>query len=143
MSATNEAVARRFYDEVLNKGKVNLIDELATPDFVEHEEIPGIEPNLAGVKMFINAIRTGFPDIKATVNDVISQGDKVVCHVTMRGTHKGTFLDIPATGREINVNAIDIMEFREGKASAHWGVTDNLTMMTQLGIVPARGEPKP
>ena len=83
------------------------------------------------------ALRQAFPDLHVTVDEMLSDGDKVVIRSTMKGTHKGTFMNIPATGKPISVEGIDIVRISYGRAVEHWGVTDNLTMMQQLGLVPA------
>ena len=133
----NKALVRRFVDEIVNAGNLDLLDELVSADFVEHEAFPGFpttgpEAPRAAMEMF----RTAFPDFQFTVDDMIAEGDKVVVRATMSGTHKGEFLGIPPTNKGIKVPFIDIIEFREGKATAHWGVTDQAAMMEQLGLAP-------
>ena len=137
--AKNTAVMKRFYDEVVNQGKLDLIDELVADNFVDHEETPGIPADKAGLKTFMTAFRSAFPDLKFTVNDLAASGDKVWVYITITGTHKGTFMDIPATGKQISVNGFDIVRFADGKAVEHWGLTDSMTMMTQLGVMGEEG----
>ena len=133
----NKALTRRFYDEVINKGNLDLIDELVSADFVEHEEFPGLpttgpEAPKAALGMFMAA----FPDLQITAGDMIAEGDKVVVQATMSGTHTGEFMGIPPTNKSFSVPAIDIIEIRDGKATAHWGLTDQGAMMAQLGLAP-------
>ncbi|MEK6911866.1 MAG: ester cyclase [Candidatus Thermoplasmatota archaeon] len=141
-SHTNEAMLRRFYDEAFSKGKLSAIDELADRNFVDHEHppYPGFKSGIEGVKQIISAMRTGFPDLQIAVNEVIPQGDKVVARVTLSGTHKGTFMDIPPTGKRVSFEGIDIVRFSGGKAVEHWGLTDNMGLFTQLGAIPAPGQ---
>jgi len=140
-SHTNEAVLRRFYDEVFSKGKLSVVDELADRNFVDHEPpLPGFKSGIEGVKQLINAMRTGFPDLQVAVNEVISHGDKVVARATFSGTHKGAFMNIPPTGKRVAFEGIDIVRFSGGKAAEHWGVTDNLGLLTQLGAIPPPGQ---
>ena len=81
-----------------------------------------------------------FPDLRMTPEDVLSSGDKVVVRVKATGTHQGDFMGVPATGRSIDVQLIDIVRFGDdGLAHEHWGVFDAMTMMQQLGVVPADG----
>jgi steroid delta-isomerase-like uncharacterized protein len=135
----NMAEMKRFYTEVVNKGNLALIDEMTSPDFKEHEELPGFPPNREGVKQFFSMFRTAFPDLTFTVVDMTAGGDKVWTYITIRGTHKGEFMGIPATNKKIEVKGIDIVRFANGKATDHWGVTDMMTMMQQLGAIPEPG----
>jgi steroid delta-isomerase-like uncharacterized protein len=136
VSEDNKALMRRFYDEVVAQGNVDLIDDMLAEDFVEHEEFPGITPDRAGVKQFFTMLRAAYPDIRMTAEDLIAEGDKVVARISITGTHQGEFMGVPATGKQITVPAVDIVQFRDGKATAHWGVTDGLTWMQQLGAIP-------
>jgi steroid delta-isomerase-like uncharacterized protein len=136
VSEDNKALMRRFYDEVVAQGNVDLIDDMLAEDFVEHEEFPGITPDRAGVKQFFTMLRAAYPDIRMTAEDLIAEGDKVVARISITGTHQGEFMRVPATGKQITVPAVDIVQFRDGKATAHWGVTDGLTWMQQLGAIP-------
>jgi len=135
----NEANMRRMYTEVMTKGNNALFDELTAPNFREHELVPGFEPNREGVKKWMTAFRTAIPDIQILVNDVISQGDKVVARVTIHGTQKGPLMGIPATGKKFQMDVIDIVRFENGKLAEHWGVSDMLGMLTQIGVVPPPG----
>lgn len=143
MSASrNEVSFRRFYDEALSKGKLSVLDELIAKEYVEHEPPPpGFKTGIEGMKQGINEMRAGFPDLKVAVNEVISHGDKIVARSTFTGTHKGTFMSLPATGKRVSFEAIDIVRFAGGKAVEHWGVADNLSLMVQLGAVPPPGQP--
>ena len=78
-----------------------------------------------------------FPDLTFSAEDMIAEGDKVAVRFTMRGTHKGEFMGVPATGKQFEVSGIDIVRFAGGKAVEHWGVTDTMAMMQQLGAVPS------
>lgn len=84
-------------------------------------------------------IRAAFPDLHVTVEDMVAEGDKVVARVTMSGTHKGEFMGIAPTGKQITVGIIEILRIAGGKVVEHWNVVDSLGMMQQLGAVPAPG----
>jgi steroid delta-isomerase-like uncharacterized protein len=136
----NKALFRQFIDEVFNQGNMSAVDELVAPDFVEHEELPpGIPTDRKGVKQLTLMLRSAFPDFKATIEDMLAEGDKVVVRMTWRGTHKGEFMGIPATGKSVSIGVIDIVRFSEDKFVEHWGLMDNASMMQQLGAVPAPG----
>ena len=133
----NKALTRRFYDEVINQGNLDLIDELVAEDFVENEVYPGLpttgpEAPKAALGMFL----TAFPDIKFTPDEMIAERDKVVTRGTVSGTHQGEFMGIPPTNKNFAVQFMDIVEIDDGKATEHWGLTDQGAMMEQLGIAP-------
>jgi steroid delta-isomerase-like uncharacterized protein len=130
------ATTRRMYD-LLNAGDVDGFGELLAEDFVEHEETPGLEPTKEGVKAFFRMYIAAFPDLRMTAEDVLASGDKVVARTRAIGTHRGEFMSMPATGRSIDVQLIDILRFGDdGLVREHWGVLDALAMMQQLGAIP-------
>ncbi|MBI2913490.1 MAG: ester cyclase [Chloroflexi bacterium] len=133
----NKQVMRRFYDEVFNAGRLEAIDELLAPDFAEREEFPGLPPDREGVKQFFGMFRNAFPDMRVTVHDMIGEGDKIAARYTMTGTHRGEFMGMAPTGKPIEVSAMDIVRFAGGKVAEHWGITDQMAMMQQLGAIPA------
>jgi steroid delta-isomerase-like uncharacterized protein len=137
MSDDNKALARRFYEDAINTGNLDLLDEFIADDFVDHEALPGMPttgPDAA--KAALGMFKAAFSDIKFTVEDLIAEGDKVVARATVTGTHDGDFAGIPPTGKSFSISTIDIIEFRDGKAITHWGVTDQAAMMQQLGLAP-------
>lgn len=137
MSADNKALARRLYDEVINAGNLDLLDELVADDFVEHEAFPGMPATgPEAPKAVLGMFKAAFSDMKFTVEDMIAEGDKVVVRATVTGTHDGEFMGIPPTGKSFSASAIDIVEIKDGKATAHWGLTDQAAMMEQLGLAP-------
>ena len=127
---------RRMYDMV-NAGDVEGFGALLADDFVEHEETPGLAPTREGVKEFFRKYLAAFPDLHFDAQDVLVSGDKVVARARATGTHQGEFMGIPATGKSVDVQLVDIIRFGEdGLAQEHWGVFDALAMMQQLGVVP-------
>jgi steroid delta-isomerase-like uncharacterized protein len=129
---------RRFMEEAFNKGNWNAIDEYIAAGFVEHDPLPGQGPGPAGLKQAFAGLRQAFPDLRFDVDDIFEGGDKVVIRSTMKGTNKGSFMNMPSTGKAVNVKAIDIVRMSGGKAVEHWGLIDTLTLMQQLGAVPAQ-----
>jgi steroid delta-isomerase-like uncharacterized protein len=129
---------KRFYTEVIEGGNLALIDELSTNDFVDHEEgFPGQPPGKEGVRFFVNAIRSAFPDIKAkTIEPSLAEGDMEACHVILTGTHGGEMAGIPATGKTVEFSSTYIIRVVDGKVAEHWGTTDNLRLMQQIGAIP-------
>jgi steroid delta-isomerase-like uncharacterized protein len=132
----NKALNQRFYDEVVNGRNYDVIDELVTADFVEREEIPGTAPGKAGVRQAFEMMHAAFPDLKATIEEVVAEGDWVTTHSVFSGTHQGEWMGVAASGKSISVNVVDFVRFSGGKVVEHWGMMDALTMMQQIGAIP-------
>jgi len=131
------ATMKRLYD-LINAGDIDGFGALLAEDFVEHEELPGLEPSKEGVKQLFHMYRAAFPDLRMDVQDVLVSGDKAVARVRATGTHQGEFLGMPATGKSVDVQLIDITRFGDDAlAREHWGVFDSLAMLQQLGAIPA------
>jgi steroid delta-isomerase-like uncharacterized protein len=132
----HSAAQRRLY-ELLHAGDIEGFGALLTDDFVEHEETPGLAPTREGVMQFFRMYRAAFPNLRFVIEDVLASGDKVVTRARATGTHQGELMGIPATGKDVDVQLVDIMRFNEdGLVAEHWGVVDMLAMMQQLGVVP-------
>ena len=133
----NTAVLRRQVDEVMNQGKVTVIDELFAPNIVQHA--PGA-PDIVGLddfRHFIVAYRTAFPNVRMTIEDLVAADDRVVARYTFRGTQQGELMGIAPTGKAVNVPGVAIARFAGGKIAEVWLSWDTLGMMQQLGVVPA------
>lgn len=131
------ATMRRLYD-LLSGGDIAGAGALLADDFVDHEEVPGLAATKAGTMAFFQLLVTAFPDLRMAPEDLVAAGDKVVVRIRMTGTHQGVFMDVPATGRQIDVQIIDIVRFGpDGLAREHWGVVDRLALLQQLGAIPA------
>ena len=137
----NKALVRQMVEEIFNRGNMSRADEYLAPDFVEREELPpGIPRDREGVKQLTAMMRSAFPDFKATIDDIVAEGDKVVIRQTWSGTQKGEFMGVPPTGKSVSFGVIDIIRVAGGKAVEHWGQMDSMGMMQQLGVVPAPRE---
>src|SRR5918997_236940 len=132
MSEENKALARRSWESVENPDS---LEEVYTPDVVWHNpegDIQGIEQ----AKQFVSMFKSAFPDMSATVEDVVAEGDKVVTRVTLRGTHQGEVEEFgPPTGRQVETQGITIHRIEGAKIVEEWERYDNLGMMQQLGLV--------
>ncbi len=134
----NKAQVARLFSEVLNKGNLAVAEEIISPAFVRRElttlfrDVTGPE----GAQGMAELLRGAFPDIEATVEDMVAEDDRVAARVTLRGTHRGDFLGIAPTGRAIAVTAINIYRFSEGKLVETWQLEDALGLMRQLGALP-------
>jgi steroid delta-isomerase-like uncharacterized protein len=131
------ATMQSAYDRI-NAGDIEGFGALLADDFVEHEETPGFPPTKEGVLQFFRAYRAAFPDLRMDAEDVLASGDKTVARVRATGTHQGELMGIPPTDKRVDVQLIDIMKFDDaGLVREHWGVVDTMSMMQQLGVVPA------
>ena len=134
----NKALIVRFVEELFNRGNMGIVGEIFAPDFIEREQLPpGIPNDREGVKVLTSMLRSAFPDFKATIDDILAEGDKVVIRMTWSGTQKGEFMGIPATGKSVSFGVIDIIRIAGGKIVEHWGQMDAMRMMQQLGAIPA------
>jgi steroid delta-isomerase-like uncharacterized protein len=135
----SKSVVLRFVEEVQNQHDISAMDELFSPDFVDHSGISAL-PNLDGTKQFFTMFFTAFPDIQVTIHDQCVEGDKVWVRKTFHGTHQGEFMGIPPTNKPVEINVIDIHCVVEGKITEHWAVADMLGLMQQLGVIPPPGK---
>ncbi len=109
------------------------VDELFDAEFVDHNPVPGQAPGPEGFKQWMRAARSAFPDLAATVADVVADSDRVAARVRYRGTHRGDFLAVPATGTTVEFEAFHVVRFRNGKVLEWWGTADLLGVLLQLG----------
>ena len=110
-------------------------------DFVDHDPAGPIQgPGLEGVRQLFAGRWLAFPDVATTVEDQVSEGNKVVSRLTIAGTHQGELMGIPATGKSFSIEAIAIFRIEDGKIVERWAETDNIGTMQQLGVIPEPGE---
>jgi predicted ester cyclase len=124
MSAENTAIIRRYVEEGINQKNLAVLTELA-PD--ERLRRP------------IDVIRSAFPDVYLTIEDLVAEGDKVTARLTIRGTHNGSFLGVLSTGKPICVPGIAIYQLTGGKIVERWLQLDQLGILRQLGVLPTAG----
>ena len=130
----NKNLSKKLFEEVWNKGNLNVVDDLIALDYVIHmgnKDLVGID----NYKNFVKIYRNAFPDIYYTVNDLIAEDDKVVERWSAQGTHKGELLGIPPTNKKLKVTGIDIVRIKEGKMVERWAEYDFKGMMEQLGVI--------
>jgi steroid delta-isomerase-like uncharacterized protein len=129
-----EEVLHGIY-EAINTGNLAMLDELVAPDYTEHSEgFQGVEP----FKQQLAAFRAAFPDLRVTVDEVLlAEGGRFASRTTVTGTHTGDLMGMPATGRHISVEAVDIGRVENGQAKERWGGLNMYSMLTQLGVIPA------
>ena len=135
--ADYKQLAQRWFAEVMNEGNEDVIDELCAENFVDHDPLPGTGPDRAGIHDFVKQVRSAFPDIQMTAEEIIVEGDRLAVRSTMRGTHEGDFMGIPATHKKVEVANYDFIRIENDQAAEHWGTIDTAALMEQLGAVPA------
>jgi steroid delta-isomerase-like uncharacterized protein len=123
---------RRIIDAI-SRGDTTALDELMAPDVVDHNPVPDQASGVEGFKQWMARVRGYFPDFAGTVEDFIAEGDRVAGRVTWRGTHRGEFLGVAPTGREVSFSAFHIVRFAGGRAAEWWGTADLLSVIQQLG----------
>jgi steroid delta-isomerase-like uncharacterized protein len=135
MSAENEAVVRRFYEQMNNERKNDLASELFTTDHVLHDPQVPAAPGPQGMAEVVSVYQEG---VKGhwNIEEIFSSGDRVVVRWTGSGTHVGEVNGIPPTGKSVSVDAISIHRMQNGKIAESWEVWDTLGFLQQLGAVP-------
>lgn len=118
---TNKAVVRRYIEEVINQGQIDVIDELFSPQMREK------------VRGFLRSGGDPFPDGREEIQHLVAEGNTVVAHWILRGTHRASFLDIPATGKAIEAHGFSIYFFENGQIVNDLMVFDNYDVLEQLG----------
>ncbi|HEY0492444.1 MAG TPA: ester cyclase [Candidatus Dormibacteraeota bacterium] len=136
-SNDNKAIVSRYYNEVLNQRRLDVLDEIAAEDYVEHDPFPGQGNGRADLKARAAGLHNAFNPLRFTVEDVIAEGDRVAVRWTNAGTDSGGFMGIPPTGKEFGIAGIDIHVVRDGRLAEHWHVVDLLGQMQQVGLIPA------
>ena len=143
MSADNKAIVRRLYEEVWNKRKLEVIDEIISPSHaLQASNIFGSSIGPEAYKRNALLFFAGYPDLHWTIEDTIAEKDKVVACWTISGTHKGDYLGVPATNKKVSVEGITIHHITNGKIMDSYVSWDIWGMMQQLGVVPVLGQTK-
>ncbi len=136
MTKNSKTVSRQFFEEVLSRGDLELVRELFTADCNTHTPIGAFE-GIEGAMQFVIRLRDAFPDLNAKVEVQVVEGDKIATLWNAHGTHQGDFGSIPATGRDMETCGITMFRVADGKIIESWGFADMMSMMKQLGAVPA------
>ena len=132
----NKQLLRRYYEEVLMQGRLDVLETIARRDHIEHNPFPGHAQGLDGLLQRVNTLRSAFNQ-QFTLEHVIAEGDKVAVMWTTRGTHVGEFVGMPATGRSFTIQGVDVHLLRDGRMAEHWDVVDMYSLLIQLGALPA------
>lgn len=134
--AENKELVHRLHSEIWSEGKLDLVDEIVSEDYVEHNPtVPHDARGPSDYKQSVEMFRTGFPDLTLTEEDTIVEGEKVVSRLTIRGTHEGVFIELEPTGTTIESAGVVINRIEDGKLVESWPLPDMMGIMQQLGIV--------
>ncbi|MDP9176769.1 MAG: ester cyclase [Gemmatimonadota bacterium] len=130
-------VARRFTEEVW-RGQLDALDGLLDGEFTDHDPQPGQRPGPEGYKQMAADFFRAFPDLRASNQDVIAEGDKLVVRWNAEATHTGELMGIAPTGKQVRLRGIEILRIRDGRIVERWGEFDAMGMMQQLGVIPSQ-----
>jgi steroid delta-isomerase-like uncharacterized protein len=138
---TNVAKLQQLADEVLTGHNLAALDEIFHADYVEREPPPGMGPGREGLRQWLAGFIAAFPDVRWTIEEQLADGDQVWTRSVWRGTHRGPFLGVPPTGKEVAVGAWTIDKFTDGKIADSRLIMDAAGLMMQLGVIPPPGAP--
>ncbi len=138
-SEQNKELCRRFYAAV-SAGDFDVLDLIVAPNFVEHTMVdPRMPTGREGVKALFRMSRQAMPDLTMTAEDIVAEGDRIAARAVLSGTQTGEFMGIPASGKHVEVTVMDLIRVENGMYVEHWGIADMMTLMTQIGAIPAPG----
>ncbi len=135
----NKAIARRWFEAGISGHNPTVVDEVCAPDFINHDR-GAPEGGREGLKQLLAGGLAAMPDLRATIEDMVAEGDTVAVRSTFHGTQTGDLMGIPATGKAVTITGMYILRFAQGKIAEAWVEQDMLGMMQQLGMIPAPGQ---
>lgn len=133
----NRVLVHRRVEEIWHQGNLAAIDDLIAADFISNGQAIGRE----GFRQFVNVVRTAFPDLQFTIEDIVAEGDKVCVRYVGRGTQQGEFAGLPAAGKPVQFAGIDLFRIAGGQFAEEWLMYDQLSLLQQLGAIPAPSQP--
>jgi predicted ester cyclase len=136
-TAKNKATIRRFIEEVFNKGNIVVVDEIIASNYVNHsfKEQKGQD----GLKQFVTQLRTAFPDLHVTIEDIVAESDMLAYRIIFRGTFKGEWGGMTLTGKQLTIPEAYFVRFEGDKVVEESHITNMLTFYQQLGVSPPGG----
>lgn len=130
----NKKIVQR-YQEIYNSNELEALGEVVSKDLLTPKIMPGIPKGMEGAKAAHRIMLAGFPDYQTIIDDLIAEADKVAVRITMSGTHTGSFMGIPATGKHVSFTGMYIARIVDGKIVEHWGEEDGVSLLQQLGVL--------
>ena len=134
MSQEDNITAQQRFGAAVNSGVLQELDDLVAPDCIEHDPAPGQGPGPQGYRDMFAELRTAFPDLHVEVEHLTATDDDVAIAYTLTRTHQGPLMGHEPTGRAISIRGVQIGRFSGGKLTERWGSSDQLGMLTQLGL---------
>ncbi len=132
---TNVAAVRRFW-EGFNAHDLDVWDQVCSSTFVNHDPgLPTPDADLPTLKQVIGGLQTAFPDLQSSEDDLLAVDDRVAVRRTLHGTHRGQFMGIAPTGRQVTLGGIWLARLRDGKLDEQWVYFDTLGLLRQIGAV--------
>lgn len=129
-----EALSWTFDDRAFNHGDLSVVDELIAPGFVNHTPLPGQSPDREGIRAYVPQFREGFPNLACHNELMLAKGDVVAHLLVFEGTHSGTFLGKPATGRSMTMRSYDFQRWKDGRMTERWSSADTADLDAILGV---------
>jgi steroid delta-isomerase-like uncharacterized protein len=131
--ARNKQLVRRMHAELLESRDPGRVEEFFAPDFVSHNMPPGFPAGVEGVRCFLEAFAIALPDLTVTIDVLVAEDDLVAVRTTTRGTHRGRFMGVRPTGRRLAIDGTDIVRLQDGRIVEHWGLTNTVGLLRQVG----------
>ena len=133
----NKRTVLRLYEEVVNDGRLEVLDEITWPDHVEHNPFPQQGQGVEGLKQRASMVRAAF-NPRFTIEHLLADGDKVAIMWSNHGTHVGEWFGFAPTGKSVTTHGVDIFLLRDGRLAEHWDVVDTTNFLANVGVIPAR-----
>ena len=127
---------RYFVEQVQERGRLDLVDELVHPGFLNHTVEPGRRADRDGVRETTAAMHEAFSDLRVEVLHCVGDGDRVATHKVFRGRHTGSWFGVPPSGNRVEFRVMDLVRYRDGQLFEHWAVADAVTLLRQTGALP-------
>jgi len=137
VSTQHNIAAQQAFGEAVNSGDLGALDDLVSPVCVDHDPAPSRGPGRPGYRRFFAQMRTAFPDLHIEVEHLTAAENDVAFAYTLTGTHQGPLQGHGATGKSVKIRGLQISRFSGGKMVERWGSSDEMGMMTQLGLARA------
>jgi steroid delta-isomerase-like uncharacterized protein len=133
----NKAIVRRMTEEFYNQGNIESADQFFAASYVHHDPASPQVRDLEGLKEALRAFLAGCPDLHITTDELVGEGDKVLKRWTYHCTHTGDLSGMPPTGNRITMSGLELFRLADGKIAESWLAYDNLSLLQQLGVIPA------
>jgi predicted ester cyclase len=134
----NKAIAQQ-YIEAINVDDFEKLRELLVPEFIDHTSVGDLPPGMEGVEQAHRMLRTGFPDVRFTIDQLVAEGDKIAMIATGQGTHNGDFIGLAPTGNRVSWIGLRCFRIANGKIAEGWSQFDQLGILQQIGAIPPMG----